>query len=34
MEKMLEIKDLNVKYKTVDKDVYAVNGVTLSFNKG
>ena len=34
MEKILDIKDLYVKYKTVDKDVYAVNGVSLSFNKG
>lgn len=33
-EKFLEIKDLYVKYRTVDKDVLAVNGVTLTLNKG
>ncbi len=34
MEKMLEIKDLYVKYRTVYKDVLAVNGVSLSLEKG
>ena len=33
-EKMLEIKDLSVIYKTDLETVYAVNGVTLSLEKG
>lgn len=33
-EKMLEIKDLSVVYKTDLETVYAVNGVTLSLEKG
>ena len=33
-EKMLEIKDLSVIYETDLETVYAVNGVTLSLEKG
>ena len=33
-EKMLEIKDLSVIYKTDLETVYAVNGVTFSLEKG
>lgn len=33
-EKMLEIKDLSVVYETDLETVYAVNGVTLSLEKG
>lgn len=33
-EKLLEIKELKVKYHTVGKDVNAVNGVTLSLGVG
>lgn len=34
MGKMLEIKDLYVKYRTIYKDVLAVNGVSISLEKG
>jgi len=34
MEKLLELKNLHIKYRTIDADVFAVNGVNLSLNKG
>lgn len=34
MSKLLELKDVYVKYRTIDADVLAVNGVTLSVEKG
>ncbi len=33
-EKLLEIKDLHVLYKTDEDTVYALNGINLSINKG
>ena len=33
-EKLLEIKDLCVEYKTDEETVYAVNNLSLSINKG
>ena len=33
-EKLLEIKDLSVEYRSDDAVIYAVNGVTLSLEKG
>ena len=33
-EKLLEIKDLWVEFKTDDALVHALNGVTLSVNRG
>ena len=33
-EKLLEIKDLHVIYKTDEETVYAVNGLDLTVNKG
>ena len=33
-EKLLEVKDLYVEYNTDEGDVYAVNGMSLSLNKG
>jgi len=33
-EKLLEIKNLHVMYKTDEDDVYALNGVSLSLDKG
>lgn len=33
-DKLLEIKDLHVMYKTDDADIYAVNGLNLTVNKG
>ena len=32
--KLLELKDVRVKYHTLDYDVMAVNGVSLELNKG
>ncbi|MEA4962582.1 ABC transporter ATP-binding protein [Lutispora sp.] len=34
MDKLLEIKDLNVTYKTDEALIYAVNGLNLALNKG
>ena len=34
MEKILEIKDLGIRFKTDDGIVNAVNGVTLELKKG
>lgn len=34
MSKLLEIKDLRVMYKTDEDDIYALNGITLSIDKG
>ena len=33
-EKLLEIENLHVMYKTVEEDIYALNGITLSIAKG
>lgn len=33
-EKLLEIEDLHVRYRTDEAEVYAVNGLSLSMNKG
>ncbi|NYB72724.1 ABC transporter ATP-binding protein [Sedimentibacter hydroxybenzoicus DSM 7310] len=33
-EKILEIENLHVKYKTDESDIYAVNGLNLCLNKG
>lgn len=33
-DKILEIKDLNVTYKTDEETVYAINGLNLTINKG
>ena len=34
MDKLLEIKDLEIRYKTEKADCYALNGVNLSLEKG
>ena len=31
---LLKVEDLYVKYRTVDDDVFAVNGVSLELNRG
>lgn len=33
-EKLLEIKNLHVMYKTDEDDVYALNGINLELDKG
>ena len=33
-EKLLEIENLHVMYKTVEEDVYALNGISFSLEKG
>ena len=33
-DKLLEIKDLSVQYRSDDAIIYAVNGVSLSLEKG
>ena len=32
--KLLEIKNLSVEYHTDDADIYAINNINLSINKG